>query len=113
MVFPVIQATRPYLSAVLLFLPPIVITQMMLDLCVKVECLEHFYIKCFIHCVLAAPCLEGVMELRTLFDGGLSSTTSGLVSICVNGVRSLICDSNWDFISARIVCESLGYSPYG
>ena len=104
--------TLPYLSAVLLLLPLIVITQMMLDLCVKV-CLKHLYIKCFILSVVVAPCVEGTLELRSLYSGDLSSTTSGLVTICVNGVRNLICDSNWDFASARVTCDSLGYSPIG
>ena len=63
--------------------------------------------------VLAAPCVEGTMELISPYYGRLSTTTSGIVTICINGVRSLICDSNWDFVSAGIACEYLGYSPYG
>lgn len=62
---------------------------------------------------LAAPCIEGSVELRASYYGSISTTASGIVAICVDGVRNFICDTNWDFTSARIACESLGYSPIG
>lgn len=50
----------------------------------------------------------------SLFSGtALHNSTSGIVQTCVLGVRGVICDSNWDHIDAKVVCQQLGYSPYG
>ena len=46
-------------------------------------------------------------------SGSLNNTSGGTIQLCVNQTRYLICDDGWDFFSASILCQSLGYSPYG
>lgn len=58
-----------------------------------------------------APCTDGVKLLQ--YSGSLNSTSGGVVQLCVNQTRYLVCDDGWDFLSARILCQTLGYSPYG
>ena len=33
--------------------------------------------------------------------------------VCVNGERGAVCDSGWNYDSARVACVSAGYSQYG
>ena len=60
---------------------------------------------------LTAPCTDGVNLLE--YSGSLSSTSGGVVQMCVNQTRHLICDDGWDVFSASALCQTLGYSPYG
>ena len=49
-----------------------------------------------------------------LFSGSaLFTSSSGIVQTCALSTRGVICDYNWDHIDAKVVCQQLGYSPYG
>ena len=34
----------------------------------------------------------------------------GRVEICLGGLWGSVCDNNWDFREARVVCQQLGYN---
>ena len=38
---------------------------------------------------------------------------AGRVEVCKKERWTYICDNNWGFKDAQIVCRELGYSPYG
>ena len=43
-----------------------------------------------------------------LVNGTLSS--EGRVEVCVNGIWSPICDSDWTQQDANVICNQLGYN---
>ena len=45
-------------------------------------------------------------------EGGLIST-EGNVQVCVNGEFAGVCDSDWDYKDAFVVCRELGYPATG
>ena len=57
--------------------------------------------------LLIAHCNNGTIRLR----GG--SYTYGRVEICVGEVWTTICSDHWSYNDASVVCNQLGYSPYG
>ena len=59
------------------------------------------------HYILTAVCEHGTVRLQ----GGTSST--GRVEVCVNGTWGTLCSDFWDNNDATVVCNQLGYSPYG
>jgi len=69
----------------------------------------HAYYKC------AGPCSDG--EIRTSgLAGSLITGVIGTVAqlqFCVNGVFVAVCNPFWDNTEARVLCQQLGFSPYG
>lgn len=65
-----------------------------------------------VHIFILAPCPEGEVEIMDRY-GKPSVTGEGVVRVCVNGERGAVCDSGWNYESARIACISAGYSEYG
>ena len=57
--------------------------------------------------IVLAPCTSGTVRLR---GGG---TLYGRVEVCVNGAWGTICGDFWDYEDASVVCNQLGYLPYG
>ena len=53
-------------------------------------------------------CTNGAVRLR---DGNDSSY--GRVEVCVNGLWGTVCNDYWDYEDASVLCNQLGFSPYG
>ena len=85
-------------------------------------------ILCTIHCLLSlASCVDGGVRLviGDIFDfyKGLHNVEDsyyikdelarGRVEVCVGGRYGTVCDENWDYEAASVVCSQLGFSRYG
>ena len=54
------------------------------------------------------------MTLLTLFEVKFvmrQTPGEGEVQICLNGSWGSVCESNWGYSEARVVCRQLGYDP--
>ena len=47
------------------------------------------------------------------YSGSLNATSGGVVQLCFDDKKYLVCDNGWDFTDAKVLCQSVGYSPYG
>ena len=68
-------------------------------------------VVCYLRITHAGVCNTDEISL---FSGtALYNGTRGIVQTCVLGARGVICDNNWDPLDAKVVCQQLGFSPYG
>ncbi len=65
----------------------------------------QYIISCFI-----AACVDGEMEI---VSSSTRNKLSGRVELCVNGKWGTICSSGVGDKEARVICQQMGYSPYG
>ena len=67
----------------------------------------HLYSICNILYV-ANSCTNGTVRLT---DGLIA--TEGTVEVCYNGGWTTVCDDNWGYQEAFVVCRQLGYPSTG
>ncbi|XP_019850360.1 PREDICTED: neurotrypsin-like [Amphimedon queenslandica] len=63
---------------------------------------EDVAVSCFLACFTG--------EVR-LANG--TTANQGRVEICINGVWGTVCDDDWNYNNARVVCRQLGYNTDG
>ena len=72
----------------------------------------HILIPCHLtvsYTIMAEPgCIYGSVRLV----GGLIPT-EGRVELCVNSRWSAVCDTNWNYQDAFVVCRQLGFPATG
>ena len=54
------------------------------------------------------PCVDGSIQLI-----GSPVDYAGSVTVCINGTWGKICNGERDSHFGSVVCNQLGYSPYG
>ena len=45
--------------------------------------------------------------------GSDTRVSSGIIRLCVNRERGVVCDQGWDYADASVACRQAGYSQYG
>ena len=53
-------------------------------------------------------CTHGQIRL-----GGIRTSRSGRVEICVDGTWGTVCDDGWSYNDARVACRQLGFPTIG
>ena len=61
-------------------------------------------------CIL--PCKQA-NETIVIGTNTIAPAVTGIVQVCYNATRSIVCGTLWTYSDARVVCRSLGYSSYG
>lgn len=70
--------------------------------------------------IVTANCTQGDVQLRLKNDATPQfhelidyELARGRVEVCINGTYGSVCDDSWDHKAASVVCQQLGFSPYG
>ena len=71
----------------------------------------------------AVPCLNGSARLvnddvnlvsqQPVYDFIKDEVARGRVEVCMNDAFGTVCGVSWDNLDASVLCEELGFSPYG
>ncbi len=83
-------------------------------------------------CSFTAPCFEGSVrlvpeqvesgEIPSFYDDpeGIpghyltkQQVSTGRVEVCIQGTYGTVCDAGWGNKEASVICNELGFSPYG
>ena len=71
------------------------------------------YIQYISVCIFnIAPCTHGSVLILN-HNGQPTTSDEGIVSLCVNGTWTAVCDFNWNYKEASVACSAAGYSSYG
>ena len=89
----------------------------------------HLHVCDNIHLHFSALCEQG--DIRLTLEGDIEDSVyfseyeiedfyfikdelaRGRVEICINGSYGTLCDDNWNYEDASVVCSQLGFSRYG
>lgn len=75
---------------------------------ITVNFLIHTWFHIYYHLDRKVSCTEG--EVRLL---GGPDKFSGILTVCFNGALTLVCERNFDYRDANVVCRQAGFVDRG